>query len=248
MSEQKNELKLIKRNENGLIEGIEYKFTNDGLIDWRAMIPAQYLYINNDPKNRERIEKTYGKPYNEIDIIKDKVKDSDLVILLGGLRYIAKLRGTKSVSYNIKEANPEYAAVNCKIVFRGSYETENEDFSYEENACATLSNTNNFAQKYLVEICTNRAFARCVRNASNIFIVSKEELPGNDIVESSSISQSSPKHIKMLEDIMRAKNVKWETIVDKLKKENTWNETYKTVADLPKEILFDFINRLKKIT
>ena len=36
----------IERDENGLVKNLEYKFTEDGAIDWRAMVPLKYLYVN----------------------------------------------------------------------------------------------------------------------------------------------------------------------------------------------------------
>ena len=40
--------KIFKRNEFGLIEGIEYQFNEDGSVNWRAMIKPEHLYPNKD--------------------------------------------------------------------------------------------------------------------------------------------------------------------------------------------------------
>ncbi len=242
-----NQLKKIERDENFLVKGVDYKFTPEGLVDWRAMVPIQFLYVNNDIKNRERVERVYGKPYNEIDIIKDKVKDSDLIILLGGIKYIAKLRSFKSISYNIHTSNQEYVAVNCKIKFSGNYETLGEDIDFEDNACAHLNNTNSFATRYLLEMATNRAFCRAVRNFLNINIVSKEEIFSNAEQEQPKSVMAPSKQIKMLDNIMEAKGASWPQIIEKLKKENKWDDKYKSTADLPGDIIFDYIERLKKL-
>ena len=249
MEEQNaNQLIKIERDENFLVKNINYKFTPDGLVDWRSMVPVNFLYLNNDPKNRERVEKLYGKPYSEIDIIKDNVKDSDLVILLGGIKYIAKLRGFESVHYIIKEANTEYVAINCRINFIGNYETEGRMIAFEDNACAHLDNTNSFAKRYLLEIATNRAFCRAVRNFLNINIVSKEELGASIEPEITPKNSLAPeKQIKMLIDIMAAKKVQWGNIVEKLKNENRYKPEYATIGDLPKDIIFEFIERLKRM-
>jgi hypothetical protein len=245
-----NILKKVERDENGLIKGIEYKFTQDGLIDYRSMVPIQYLYINNDPKHRERIEKQYGKPYSEIDIIKDNVKDTDLIILLGGIKYLAKLRGFKSVKYNIKEANPEYVAVNCELELIPNYESENISLLFQDNACAHLGNTSNFATKYLLEIATNRAFCRAVRNCLNINIVSREELGASTGEAEQQVSRPAivpQRQVKLLCDIMKAKGVLFKHLEDKMKAENTFKPEYKTIEDLPKDLVFSFIERLKKM-
>ena len=244
-----NIIKKLDRDENGLIKGLDYKFTVDGGVDWRAMVPVQYLYINNDPKNRERIEKQYGKSYAEIDIIKDKVKDSDLVLLLGGIRFLAKLRGIKSVKYNIKEANPEYVAVNCELELIPNYESENISTVFQDNACAHLGNTSNFATKYLLEIGTNRAFCRAVRGCLNINVVSREEL-GASISEPEAAPKSiiaPARQIKLLKDLMQSKGVLFKHLEDKMKSEGTYKEEYKVLDDLPKDLIFSFIERIKKM-
>ena len=35
-----------KRNEEGLLTGVDYKFNDDGSVDWRAMIDPKHLYPN----------------------------------------------------------------------------------------------------------------------------------------------------------------------------------------------------------
>ncbi len=37
-----------KRNEFGLLEGVEYKFNEDGSVNWRAMIKPEHLYPNRE--------------------------------------------------------------------------------------------------------------------------------------------------------------------------------------------------------
>jgi len=243
---EKENIKTFQRNEFGLITNLDYKFNTDGTIDWKAMLKPEHLYVN--PGNKERIEKKYGKKYEEINIIEDKVEDVDLVILLSGIKYLAKIRGVEGVKYNVVAANPEYAAVNCEILFSSNFETENKKISYQENACAHLNNTASFANKYLVEIATNRAFCRCIRSFLGINVVTKEELGGANADESSSkASLASSKQVNLLRDLMQSKNVKWKNIVDKMKEEGNWKDEYKDIEDLPKDIVFNFIERIKKI-
>lgn len=170
-------MKLIERDSFGLLIGTEYIFDDNGNVNWRKMVPAQYLYLNaGDPKAKERIEKKYKKSVKDIDIIADNVEDRDLVITLAGLKYLLRLRGFTSVSSAIKEANERFATVSCYIDFIPNFETENRDQSYSENGSAHLYSTDGFMRSYLVEAASNRAFARCIRNYLNINIVSREEL------------------------------------------------------------------------
>lgn len=245
-----NVIKEITRNKNGLIEGFEYKFTEEGLIDWRGMIPSKYLYIN--PSNKTRIEKKYGKPYDELDPINDKIEDIDLVQLLAATKYLLRLRGYESVESLIKESNENYASVNCKIKFVPNFETEGRVIIYSENACANLQNTNGFGQKYLVEMATNRALARCTRNFLNINIVSKEELSGGNEYESNQNSNDSQVTalIEKVDREMKKRNISFEQLKNVIligKDKLQGAENFKSLEDCPRDKLFNLYDRLKKV-
>ena len=42
--------KKITRDADGLIKGLEYQFTEEGLIDWRKMLDDKWLYPNPGKK------------------------------------------------------------------------------------------------------------------------------------------------------------------------------------------------------
>lgn len=249
MEENKlHQLKKIERNEDGLINGLEYIFDINGKIDWKAMTPKGYLYLNPDKGKRDRIEKEYGKPYEQIDPIKDNVKDSDLIIKLAGLRALLQIRGFNYIKLLPIESRVDYASVNCEISFIPSFESELRTIICQDNACAHEWNTNNFAKNYLLEIASNRALCRCIRNYLNLAIVSSEELGGTtNEQEQPKAAINSEKQIKMLNTIMIAKNVKWKNIEVKLKEENRWKDEYTCIDSLPKDLIFEFIERLKKM-
>lgn len=256
-----NILKPIERNEFGLVKGIDYKFLPDGTVDWRNMIPQQFLYVNNDIKRRDKLEKKYGKAYDQIDIVKDNVEDSDLVIMLGGIKYLLKIRGFQKVIPETKISTQEYASVSCFITFIPNYETEGREVIYGDNACAHLGNTNSFGQNYLVEMATNRALCRAVRSFLNINIVSKEEILQEDAKPIVSIQ----KQVKLLSDLMTKKKVRWLHVVDTLKRDDEaklkeltesgqsdkfipkWKDTYTGIEVLPSDLILELIERIKKI-
>jgi hypothetical protein len=243
-----SELKVIERDKNGLIKGIDYKFTDDGLIDWRRMIPVKYLYLDNDPKSAARIEKKYGKPISLIDIEKDNIADSHLRILLGGLKYLARIRGYESVSLPIIQANDGFAAVNCKINFIGNFETEGKSILFEDNACAHLNNTTNFAKQYLVEMASNRAFCRCVRSFLNINIVSKEEIQGGSLNQDNDLEVENDQPVILFESLMKKKNITFKQLKTKIVAEKMFDgvDSISSVKDIPKDKLFQLIPRLEK--
>jgi hypothetical protein len=241
-------IKTIKRDANGLIQGSDYKFTDEGRVDWKQMIPLKFLYVNNDPKNREKIEKKYGKAYSEINPIIDNVADTDLIIMLAGINYILAFRGFNKVIYTIKESSPSYASVNCMIGFSPNFETENQYIEYSENACATPENTTNFARNYLVEMATNRAFCRAVRRFLNINIVSKEEL-GLLAEEPSPVSAPlNEQMVDKLQKMLAKSNITFDQLKIKLINEKFEGaEKITKLSDLPKDKIFELIERIKKV-
>lgn len=244
-----NQLKKIEVDENGLIKGIPYKFTEEGLIDWRAMVNSKYLYVNPTPKFKEKIEKKYGKIYSELNPSEDNIEDSDLVILLAGIKYLLRLRQYHSVEYIIKESNQEFAAVNCIIKFAPNYESLGKEIIFSDCACASVANTNGFGNNYLLEMATNRSLARCVRSFLNINIVSKEEMNSNiEVAQEKSSFLSDGKQVELLKTVMetRIPKVTWQNIKEKLSLEGRFDESWKSIDKLPKDIIFELISRLKK--
>ena len=155
---------IIKRNQYGLLENkkINYVFDVDGSVNWRKMIKPEFLVANRDRTD-------------ETDI--SKLEDHELIILLGGLKDLANIRGYHSVTYTVTQASPEYVCTTCSIVWMGNYETEKgESVLFQSIADAGLNNTEGFGQMYLAAIAENRAFCRAVRNFLRINIVAKEEI------------------------------------------------------------------------
>ena len=155
------------RNRYGLLENKEYIFNEDGSIDWRSMIKPEFLYPNKgwfDIRNKT------------VPTSVDGLEDKQLLIMLGGIKELAKLRGFISISYEINHISEKYVVAKCRINWSGNYETENNPVSYEDVANATSSNTDDFCLKFLETIACNRAFVRCVRNFLNIHIVGADEI------------------------------------------------------------------------
>jgi hypothetical protein len=157
-----------KRNEHGLIESQSYIFNDDASVNWRKMIKDEFLYPNKgwfDIRKKEVPSSIEG------------LKDNQLLIMLGGIKEIAKLRGFHSVSYDVNHVNENYVVAKCRISWIYNYEhTADFHVCYEDVANATLANTDDFCAKFLETIACNRAFVRCVRNFLNIHIVGADEI------------------------------------------------------------------------
>jgi len=157
-----------KRNEDGLLENAEYEFNEDGSVNWRAMIKPEFLY-----PNRGWFEARNKPVPNSIEGLDDK----QLLIMLGGIKELAKMRGYCGVDFDINNVSDGYVTAKCTIHWHQNYESVNEySTTYVDVANATLANTDAFCAKFLETIACNRAFVRCVRNYLNIHIVGADEI------------------------------------------------------------------------
>lgn len=160
----------FKRNEYGLLEGVEYKFTPDGYIDWMAMIDRKTGLV----PNRDRFK---GKTPSEINALDpSQLNDSEVLILLGTLKKLGKIRGYNYVEFKPIRTDQHYVSMICEIEFIGNYETDRKPIKFQSTANASLDNVKGDFTKYLETLAENRSFARCIRNFLGINIVSKEEM------------------------------------------------------------------------
>jgi hypothetical protein len=224
---------IYTRNIYGLLENsnINYVYNDDGSINWRKMVKSEYLV-----PNRQKTQET--------DV--SKLEDKDLLILLGGIKELAQIRGYSKVEYKVVAANENYFATSCRITWLPNYETGSQEIVFEALADATINNTKSFARFFLAAIAENRAFVRCVRNFLKINIVSQEELGDVKILEEDQpINQTSPHAV--LDKIMKEKNISFDTLKTKLIKEKFENsENISNILDIPKTKIFELIERIKK--
>jgi hypothetical protein len=155
------------RNEYGLLNSVNYHFNDDGSINWRKMIKNEFLYPNKgwfDLRKKETPNSIEG------------LADNQLLIMLGGIKELAKLRGFTDVTYQTSHIKEDYIVAKCQITWIGNYETNDKSILFEDVANATIKNTDDFCIKFLETIACNRAFVRCVRNFLNIHIVGADEI------------------------------------------------------------------------
>lgn len=235
---QSTPTQVIKRNAYGLLDNVKYVFNERGFIEWRKMVKDEFLVANK--QNFERRKATIPENVQEIE-------DKDLLILLGGIKELAQIRGLKSVSYDIKSPSPDYVVAACSITWIPNYETEGQEITFSAIGDASPNNTTNFARCYLGPIAENRSFVRCVRNFLKINVVSQEEIGGVKIAEEIAVSNDfNPK--ALLAQIMKDKGVSFETIKGKLLKENYDKaDSFAALKDIPNVKIFELIERLQKI-
>lgn len=218
----------ITRNEFGLLQNVNYVFDSNGFIDWKKMVKPEFLVPN--------VRKT-----SETDI--SKLSDDELIILLGGLRYLAFLRGYSTTIFEPVVSGSDYVAVVCRILWIPNYETEGRAITFSAVGDATPRNTSGFASDYLAAIAENRAFARCVRQFLRINIVSDEEL--KDIGIKKGENPSDP--LSLLKSLMTEKGVDFDKIKKRLVKDGLLEANdYQKLEDIPAPKTYELIQLLKK--
>ena len=224
--------RILARNKYGLLTDIDYVFDSDGFINYRKMLKPEHLAPNKAKTTEEDVT---------------KIADSDLIILLSGINYLASLRGFKSVTYKTMAAHPSYVAVQCSIKWTPNYETLGEEITFEGQADASKENTDGISSLFLTAIAENRAFARAVRRFLKINIVSQEELQNEANPQAEPQKDMSSDPYPQLTDIMTKAGVTLGQIKEKLTKEgNEEASTWEDVKDIPKPIIFELIGRIKK--
>jgi hypothetical protein len=156
-----------QRDEHGLLKNVDYVFKEDGSIDWKLMLPKEYLYINED---------WFVQNQQDVPDSPDGLKDEQIIVGLAALKEIAKVRGLVSCEMNVDRTDTNHATCTCRLEFIPNYETCGKTLVYEAVANASAFNVSDYFQIYLETIASNRAFGRAVRNALRIDIVSDTEL------------------------------------------------------------------------
>lgn len=170
------------RDDNGLLKNVQYVFSEDGSVNWRAMIKNEHLF-----PNRGWFE-SRGK---DVPTSAEGLKDHQLLIKLSGIKELARLRGFSSVAFWAEKCEEHHVAVTCNMSFIPNYETGNKEITFQDMANATLENTSSFATKFLETIACNRAFVRCVRNFLNVHIVGDDEIDKSDNPAKSAAKKST---------------------------------------------------------
>ena len=231
--------KKIERDSDGLIKGTKYHFTEEGLVDWRKMLDDKWLYPNPS-KNLQTQDVS-------------KLKDSDLCILLGGIKELAQVRGYTDVKYDVVSPSSDCVVATCTISWRPNFETEGEAVVFSSMGDSSLNNTAPMnGIYYLATTAENRAFVRCVRNFLRINIVGKEEMgslnaPVNlaPAATQTGIGQIDVK--KCLSDLMENKNISFDKVRGFLVKKGVPNaENFSGVSDIPKLEAYATIKAIEK--
>jgi len=164
------DLKIQYRNEKGFFDEIDYQLTENGKINWRAMVDPKHLFPNK--QYFERFDKEIPKSI-------EGLNDAQLLIKLAGIKELAQLRGYSSVTHEVVKCEVDHVAVKCRIQWIANAE-DLHPIVFEDMANATIKNTSDFGTKFLETIAANRAFVRAVRNFLNIHVVGSDEIDSSN--------------------------------------------------------------------
>lgn len=225
--------KLFTRNEYGLIcdGSVSYVYNTDGTINWRKMVKPEFLVPN---------KQVFERKATTVPSSIEGLLDSEILILLGGLKELAQTRGYSSLDYEVTSPCPEYVITVCKINWIPNYETQHRAVSFSSIGDAHPRNTTGFGQIFLGPIAENRAFCRAVRNFLKIHIVSQEEMGGT----SSPVAEDSA--TALLREVIQKYGILFEAIKLKLIEEGIDGAShFNGIEDIPRFKQFELIERIK---
>lgn len=227
-----------KCSKEGLMEGLDYKLKDNGLIDWRGMIPAQYFV----PHTQWFQSRNLTVPKST-----DGLTDKQLLILLDGIKYVANLRGYHSVEYPKIVSTREHCTAVCRIQWKPNCD-DPDGKVFSSIGDATPDNTMSFAKFYLGAIAENRAFVRCVRNSLGIEVTGADEIgraPEEDKEESTANKQVQRVYDKIV-SLMDIYDYDFEDIRGKLESQGVKGaDKFKKIEDVPKNVIDKVLKILK---
>lgn len=237
----------IKRNELGLMDQVEYKFNEDGYVDWRAMIPKEFIVVN-----KEYFKDLAPEEIEKLNV--DEIEENKLLILLGGIKYLAKLRGFLALDTKVTFASDFKVICECRIDWIGNYETNGENVIFTGVGEATEVNTKGFAKMFLAAIAENRAFVRCVRNFLNVNIVGNDEIVGGYSLDNTQPAQNNKMAPSMsptglLEKALKEKNSSFAAlkarVISQGGKDAEEAAKWETIKDIPERMAMTYVSKIR---
>lgn len=227
------------RNEYGLLNHINYIFHEDGSVNWRAMIPLEYLVPNK--QNFERRKQPVPKSI-------EGLEDRDLLLLLGGIKFLSAIYGFNKVDHEVIESREDFVCVKTTICTPPNYENNFQSVCFSELADAHYNNTGGFGKYYLSAIAANRGFQRCWRNILRLPVTAADEIgeipKEEDHADSQNLSPVGPHAI--LAKKIEEKNTSFEKVKEgSVKKGFVDAEKWNSILDIPKSDVLKILEGIR---
>ncbi len=228
-----------RRDEYGFLP-IEYKFKENGRVDWAAMIPKEF-FVPNKEKFPE------GTDLASLEV--EKLRDDQLLLLLAGVRYIGLIRGIKSIKKVFSASNQQFSSCVCTVEFIPNFETNGQVFTYDGEGDAHFENTSSFAQRFLTTISGNRAEARAIKLGLDISFLTQEEMgpTKKEIEQQKAKSAGAHNPINTLQKVIKQANFSFGSVKKAFVKNGYITDEFNdvTYTTFPVEHAFDAINFIK---
>lgn len=185
---------ILRRNRNGMYEGLNYHYNEYGRVDWQRMFNPRYFFYPNGDKGRE--------PLLKVD----------------GLKDLAEIRGIERKLVTIIPVSDNL--VTCKVNIRFIANTD-DLYGREWEATADASPHNiggKMFSKFLTAMAETRATGRCIKEALGIRLATFEEMSGDDVQDGS--ENEKPVSDELIAAITRQteiKGVKQDELMAKIK-------------------------------
>lgn len=254
---------VSNRDSNGFLKGVEYKFTEDGLIDWKAMIPDEFIGLNKETFKKKGID-IYKISEEKFKELKAAASDREKTLMLGAIKWLLNVRGYSKIEINSKPCENR-AVCDVQITW-----IPNKESGWKEivtgGTGTYLFNPNDKMNFCIDSLAENRAVSRAVRNFLRIPTVSVEELSQDGSVgtlEEEIVNKYGPPtpHSSLI-DIAKKHDYSFDKVKEralvldeKKKKDNpefTYESdkhnpnTWKVWEDIPPQRCLEFIGLLKK--
>lgn len=233
------------RNSFGLLSKLSYPKKDNGLIDWRKLIPNEYIALNRMAFAARGIsvEELSSEEYTKF---LEESPDEDLVIKLGGFRELALIRGYTKLKPELIHYSPEEVVMKYTIEWIPNLELSNvhslEGCAF---ASASVSNTDQTFSRFLVTIAENRAFIRAVRSSLGIISLGQEEFKLDDI----KTEVQNTKIQSLLSKTMDSVGVDLDSLKILTSGEGyVWNDKWTSVERIDPAAAMSFIPLIKKLS
>ena len=219
---------------------------NEHEIDWFKKIKPEYIILSSSSKKilEEKYEMDFAEIQEKMQKGELEVEDKYKLILLDGLKDVARQHGYKSITYphTFISEDGSYVEKVCRIEWGWGEKSCPSYCIFEDSADAHKNNTFSWYGDYLSTAATNRAFARCVRNFLGISILgadeigsSKEDSNVNSVVESTPLQLHA-----LLKEMAKIKGYNFESIKSEMikSKQQKIDKAKKQIQEVTKSKIY----------
>lgn len=229
----------LERNEHGLLTRVNYEFDESGFINYRKLIPDEFLVPNRQffQKRNQEVPKTI-----------EGLEDNQILVLLAGWKWLAKIRGYNRIDHEVIETKPESIVIKTSICWIPNYETGDVPICFSALANASVANTADFGQVYLPEVAENRGLSRATRGFLNISLIGVDELGGSfDKAEVEKVEFKPTKPHGVLQKKLEDRKKSFEKFkAEWIKLGHEEAEEWTGIQDIPIQDVWTILDMMKK--